>query len=51
MPEMSGFEAGGRIKAIGLATKLIYMTAAGDFDLAAEAFRRGVSGAVVTVTG
>ena len=43
---MSGFGAGEEIKAAALGTKIIYMTVAPDFDLAAEAFRRGATGLV-----
>ena len=43
---MSGFGAGEDIKIAALGTKIIYMTVAPDFDLAAEAFRRGAMGLV-----
>jgi DNA-binding NarL/FixJ family response regulator len=46
MPEMNGFDAGERVGATRPGAKTIYMTVAGDFRSATEAFQRGASGFV-----
>lgn len=44
MPVMNGLDAGGRVKEILPAIKLVYLTMNPDPELAVEAFRRGASG-------
>ncbi len=46
MPQMNGLNAGQRLKQILPKTKLVYLTANLDADIAAEAFRLGASGYV-----
>jgi DNA-binding NarL/FixJ family response regulator len=47
MPGMSGLEALRRLKADGLASKVVFLTMHADAELAAEALRAGASGFVV----
>jgi DNA-binding NarL/FixJ family response regulator len=47
MPGMSGLEALSRLKAEGLASKVVFLTMHADAELAAEALRAGASGFVV----
>jgi DNA-binding NarL/FixJ family response regulator len=47
MPPLTGFDLGERVKATRPKAKIIYMTVAGDFDCAAEAFRGGASAYVI----
>jgi len=44
MPVMNGLDAGGRVKEILPAIKLVYLTMNPDLEIAIEAFRRGASG-------
>ncbi len=44
MPLLNGLDAGGQVKEILPAVKLVYLTMNPDPDLAIEAFRRGASG-------
>jgi DNA-binding NarL/FixJ family response regulator len=44
MPILNGLDAGGRVKEMLPAVKLLYLTMNPDADVAAEAFRRGASG-------
>jgi DNA-binding NarL/FixJ family response regulator len=44
MPVMNGLDAGGRVKEILPAIKLVYLTMNSDPELAVEAFHRGASG-------
>jgi DNA-binding NarL/FixJ family response regulator len=44
MPLLNGLEAGGQVKKIHSAIKVIYLTMNSDPEIAAEAFRRGGSG-------
>ena len=47
MPVMNGLDAGGRVKEILPAIKLVYLTMNPDLEIAIEAFRRGASGYVL----
>jgi DNA-binding NarL/FixJ family response regulator len=47
MPKLNGLDAGGEIKRLFPATKLVYLTMNMSPDVAAEAFRRGASAYVV----
>jgi DNA-binding NarL/FixJ family response regulator len=47
MPQLNGLEAGGQIKHLLPATKLVFLTMNMSPEVAAEAFRRGASGYVV----
>jgi DNA-binding NarL/FixJ family response regulator len=47
MPKLNGLDAGGEIKRLYPATKLVYLTMNMSPDVAAEAFRRGASAYVV----
>ena len=49
MPELNGLDAGEQIKQKKSAIKLIYMTQAIGPDVAAEAFRRGASGYLLSI--
>jgi DNA-binding NarL/FixJ family response regulator len=44
MPILNGLDAGGQLKEMFPAVKLVYLTMNPDADVAAEAFRRGASG-------
>ena len=44
MPVLSGLDAGGRVKELFPAVKLLYLTMNTDVEVAAEAFRRGATG-------
>jgi Response regulator containing a CheY-like receiver domain and an HTH DNA-binding domain len=49
MPVMNGLSAGEHLKSLLPKTKIIFLTANQDIDTAAEAFRMGASGYVLTV--